>query len=68
MMVGRIKWFDVAKGYGFIIHEETKQEFFLHISQLEKIGFKYLKEGQKVSFDLYDDKGRVAAGNIKILY
>ena len=31
-MIGKIKWFDVSKGYGFIVHDESKQEFFLHIS------------------------------------
>lgn len=66
-MIGRIKWFNTVKGYGFIISEENNKDVFLHISQLEKIGFRSLKDGQRVSFEIYDDKGRTAAGDIKIL-
>ena len=65
MLLGTVKWFNVQKGYGFIEQESGKDVFF-HITQLEKIGLKKLEDGQKVWFELYDDRGRTAAGNIKL--
>lgn len=65
MLQGTVKWFNVQKGYGFIEQESGKDVFF-HVTQLEKIGLKKLEDGQKVWFELYDDRGRIAAGNIKL--
>ena len=55
------------KGYGFIEPEGEVKDVFVHITQLEKIGVRRLYDGQRVGFDLYDDRGRIAAGNIKLL-
>lgn len=66
MMCGTVKWFNCKKGYGFIQVEDSK-DVFVHITQLEKIGLRKLNDGQKVGFELYDDRGRTAAGNIKIM-
>ena len=65
MLFGTVKWFNTQKGYGFIEQESGKDVFF-HVTQLEKIGLKRLDDGQKVGFELYDDRGRIAAGNIKL--
>lgn len=67
MKQGNVKWFDGKKGYGFITPDGELKDVFVHITQLEKIGIRKLFDGQRVSFDLYDDRGRVAAGNIKLL-
>ncbi|MFR3312624.1 MAG: cold-shock protein [Alphaproteobacteria bacterium] len=47
--------------------EGEAKDVFVHITQLEKIGIRKLNDGQRVGFDLYDDRGRIAAGNIKLL-
>lgn len=65
MLLGTVKWFNSQKGYGFIAQESGKDVFF-HVTQLEKIGLKRLEDGQKVGFELYDDRGRIAAGNLKL--
>ena len=67
MLTGTIKWFNKKKGYGFIESETSNKDVFIHITQLEKIGLKRLNDGQRVGYELYDDRGRIAAGNIKIL-
>lgn len=67
MRMGTVKWFNSKKGYGFIEPEGGAKDIFVHITQLEKIGVRKLFDGQRVGFELYDDRGRTAAGNIKIL-
>ena len=66
MHFGTVKWFKTKKGYGFI-EQENGKDIFVHITQLERIGLKRLEDGQKVGFEPYDDRGRIAAGEIKIL-
>ena len=51
MMNGTVKWFNTAKGYGFIEPENGEKDVFIHISAVEKSGLKTLLENQKVSFD-----------------
>ncbi|MBR1949205.1 MAG: cold-shock protein [Alphaproteobacteria bacterium] len=67
MLYGTIKWFNTKKGYGFIEPEISGKDVFVHVTQLEKIGLKKLNDGQRVGYELYDDRGRIAAGNIKVL-
>ncbi|MBE6458881.1 MAG: cold-shock protein [Alphaproteobacteria bacterium] len=68
MAKGTVKWFNIQKGYGFIIPEAGERDIFVHISQLEKLGLQTLKEGQKISYEIYADRnGRAAAGNLSIL-
>ena len=66
MLYGTVKWFDIEKGYGFIQPEGGGKDVFIHITQLENIGLRRLNDGQRLSYEIYDDKGRQAAGNIKI--
>jgi len=54
MAEGRVKWFDLKKGYGFITADSGK-ELFVHYSAIEGQGFKSLEEGERVSFD--EEKG-----------
>lgn len=69
MQEGVVKWFNVRKGYGFIQPDVKKdaKDVFVHITQLEKIGLRKLNDGQRVGYDLYEDRGRIAAGNIVVM-
>ena len=64
MTIGKIKWFNPAKGYGFIEQEGSK-DVFLHVSALEEAGIKTLQEGETVSFDIGENKGKENAINVK---
>ena len=52
MAIGTVKWFNNAKGYGFLTPESGGQDVFIHFSAIEMDGYKTLKEGQTVEFDL----------------
>jgi len=52
MKTGSVKWFNNAKGYGFIIHEDIDEDIFVHYSQIVGEGFKTLREGEQVQFEL----------------
>ncbi|MDR1026685.1 MAG: cold-shock protein [Lactobacillus sp.] len=67
MLNGTVKWFNTKKGYGFIQPDGGDKDVFVHITQLESLGLRRLNDGQRVSYEIYDDKGRKAAGNIQIL-
>lgn len=64
MNTGRVKWFNTAKGYGFI-EREGESDVFVHYSQIQMDGFKDLKEGQVVSFDLVDTSKGLQASNVR---
>lgn len=66
-MQGRVKWFDKNKGYGFIESEERGSDVFVHISAVEKAGLRGLNEGDQVSFNLVDNRGRKAAADLAVL-
>ena len=63
MTIGKIKWFNPAKGYGFI--EQEDKDVFLHVSALEKAGIDTLKEGEEIEFEIGENKGKENAINIK---
>ncbi|MDQ2695300.1 MAG: cold-shock protein [Pseudomonadota bacterium] len=52
MQTGTVKWFDEAKGFGFIAPEDGSNDVFVHYSAIEAKGFRTLAEGQKVEFDV----------------
>lgn len=60
---GRVKWFNDAKGYGFIEHE-TGKDLFVHFSSIQQEGFKTLTEGEAVEFDLVEGPKGPAAENV----
>ena len=63
MTTGKIKWFNPAKGYGFI--EQEGKDVFLHVSALEKAGIDTLQEGEEIEFEIGENKGKKNAINIK---
>jgi CspA family cold shock protein len=68
MATGTVKWFNTAKGYGFIAPEGGKKDVFVHISAVERSGLTGLADNQKVSFDLEKGRdGRESATNLKLL-
>ena len=64
MSNGKIKWFNPAKGYGFIENDAGGKDVFLHMSALEQAGIDTLEEGEAVSFEIGDNRGRENAINI----
>ena len=64
MSNGKIKWFNPTKGYGFIENDAGGKDIFLHVSALEKAGINALEEGEAVSFEIGDNRGRENAINI----
>ena len=64
MSNGKIKWFNPTKGYGFIENDAGGKDVFLHVSALEQAGIDTLEEGEAVSFEIGENKGRENAINI----
>lgn len=65
MATGTVKWFNDAKGYGFITPDDGGEDLFAHFSAIKMDGFKTLKQGQRVTFDLKEGEKGKQAGNIK---
>jgi CspA family cold shock protein len=66
MPTGTVKWFNPAKGFGFIMPEDGSKDVFVHISAVERAGLGTLREGQKISFELErGQQGKVSAVNLK---
>ena len=65
MSTGIVKWFSNAKGYGFILSEDGGDDVFAHFSAIEMEGYKTLKEGQKVEFDVTNGPKGLQAASIR---
>lgn len=65
MTTGTVKWFNATKGFGFIQPEDGSKDVFVHISAVEKAGLRSLEEGQRVSFEMQEERGKIAAVNLK---
>ena len=65
MPLGKVKWFNVQKGYGFITDDKSEKDIFLHISALEKSKLRVLRENQKIQFEIKEEKGKLKAINLK---
>jgi len=66
MQTGIVKWFDAKKGYGFIVPDDGGNHVFVHVSEVTKAGLRGLNEGQKVSFDVVENRGKSAAANLQV--
>lgn len=65
MTNGKVKWFNNAKGFGFVVPDGTNDDVFAHFSQIKMDGFKTLKTGQSVKFDLINSDKGLQAQNIE---
>ena len=65
MATGTVKWFNTQKGFGFIQPDDNSKDVFVHISAVQAAGMGSLNEGQKVSFEVVQERGKAAAGNLK---
>jgi CspA family cold shock protein len=66
MATGTVKFFNENKGYGFIAPDGGGNDAFVHISAVERSGMRTLRDGQRVSFDLQEDRGgKMAACNLR---
>ncbi len=67
MQIGTVKFYNDQKGYGFIQPDDGSKDVFVHASALERAGMRALTEGQKVSFDVQEDRrsGKLAVGTIE---
>lgn len=66
MATGKVKWFNATKGYGFITPDDGGKDVFVHITAVQKAGLTDLKDNQKVTYDLSDERGKSAATNLKV--
>ena len=65
MPLGKVKWFNAKKGYGFITDDKSEKDVFLHVSALEKSKLRVLRENQKIQFEIEEEKGKLKAVNLK---
>jgi CspA family cold shock protein len=67
MSTGTVKWFNTQKGFGFIQPDDGGKDVFVHISAVQRSGLQTLNEGQKISFEVVQDKrsGKAAAENLQ---
>lgn len=67
MATGTVKWFNNAKGYGFVTPDMGEQDVFIHFSAITMDGYKTLKEGQKVEFELQEGPKGLHAANLSFI-
>jgi len=65
MAIGTVKFFNAAKGFGFIQPEDGDKDVFVHISAVQGAGMDTLTEGQRVEYEVVTERGKPAAGNLK---
>ena len=64
MAIGTVKWFDPAKGFGFIQPESGDKDVFVHISAVQRAGLGSLTEGQRINYEVVTERGKLAADNL----
>lgn len=67
MATGTVKWYNPAKRYGFIKPDDGSSDVFVHVSALEQAGMAALDEGQRLQYDLAENKGKMSAVNLKVV-
>ena len=67
MPTGTVKWFNATKGYGFIAPDDGGKDVFVHISAVERAGMRSLVDGQKIRYDIVQDRksGKNSADNLQ---
>lgn len=64
MATGTVKWFNTEKGFGFIQPDDGGKDIFVHITAVHAAGLQGLNDGQKLEFEMVENRGRMAAGNL----
>ena len=67
MSTGKVKWFNAQKGFGFIQPDDGSKDVFVHISAVERAGIGSLNEGQKISYEIQQERGKASAANLKLV-
>lgn len=65
MATGIVKFFNTTRGFGFIQPNDGGNDVFVHISAVERAGMSSLVEGQRVTFDVVSERGKLAASNLQ---
>ncbi len=65
MAQGTVKWFNATKGYGFISPAGGGSDVFVHITAVQAAGMQGLKDGQQISYELAEERGKTSAVNLK---
>ncbi|HJS32262.1 MAG TPA: cold-shock protein [Alphaproteobacteria bacterium] len=66
MAIGTVKFFNAQRGFGFIQPSDGSKDVFVHISAVQRAGLATLNEGQQISFDVVQERGKSAAANLKL--
>ncbi len=66
MATGTVKWFNATKGFGFIMPSDGTKDVFVHITAVQAAGLRGLNEGQAVSYEVAQERGKAAAINLKL--
>jgi len=64
MAIGTVKFFNTQKGFGFITPTDGSPDVFVHATAVERAGMHSLNEGQRLSYDVITERGKLAAGNL----
>ena len=67
MATGKVKWFDAKKGFGFITPDDGGKDAFLHVSALQAANITSVTDGQAVSYELTEQRGKEAASEIQLV-
>ncbi len=65
MATGTVKWFNAQKGYGFIQPSDGSKDVFVHVTAVQAAGLATLNEGQNVSFEVTNERGKPSATNLR---
>ena len=65
MATGTVKWFNAQKGYGFIQPSDGSKDVFVHVTAVQRAGLTTLNEGQRVTFEVTNERGKPAATNLQ---
>ena len=65
MPTGTVKWFNAQKGFGFIQPSDGSKDVFVHVTAVQAAGMATLNEGQSLSFDITNERGKPAASNLR---